>query len=53
MIIRIAAGKESQALSGVEQLYKQYNPGLPLDYKFLENSSQSQLVAYGLRTFSK
>ncbi|WP_460983264.1 ABC transporter permease [Spirosoma fluminis] len=36
LIIRIAAGKESQALSGVEQLYKQYNPGLPLDYKFLD-----------------
>ena len=36
LIIRISAGKESQTLSGIGQLYKQYNPGLPFDYKFLD-----------------
>lgn len=40
ILAKIAAGKEKQALQGIEALYKKYNPGFVFDYRFLDNAYQ-------------
>ena len=37
IFIRIKGGKEKEAIAGVEKLYKQFNPGLPFEYRFLDD----------------
>ena len=38
---RIVAGQEKEAISNIEQLYHQYNPGLPFDFRFLDQDYQA------------
>jgi predicted permease len=36
-VVKIKAGTEKETISRIEQLYKQYNPGLPLEYQFMDD----------------
>jgi putative ABC transport system permease protein len=38
--IKIKAGKEKEAIAGVQQYYRQYNPGFPFEFKFLDHDYQ-------------
>ena len=40
IVVKIKAGMEKQSLAGLENIYKQYNQGLPFEYKFLDESYQ-------------
>ena len=42
---KIAAGKEKPVLASMGELYKKYNPGFSLDYKFLDQEYQAQYAA--------
>ncbi|GAO44382.1 ABC transporter permease [Flavihumibacter petaseus] len=43
--IRLASGSVSQHIAGVEKLYKQYFPGNPFEYFFLDENYQRQYAA--------
>ncbi len=45
VMVKIAAGKEQEAMMNLEKLYGQYNPGFALDYRFLEEDYQAQYAA--------
>lgn len=45
IVVRIQAGEEEEALANIEQFYKNYNPGFPFDYKFLDQQYQSLYAA--------
>ncbi len=45
MLVKIAAGRERETLSQLEDLYKQYNEGLPFEYKFLDEDFQRLYAA--------
>jgi putative ABC transport system permease protein len=38
--IKIKAGKEKEAIAGLQQYYQQYNPGFPFEFKFLDQDYQ-------------
>ena len=40
MLVRIEAGRAQEALAGLQSLYQQFNPGYPLNYKFLNQEYQ-------------
>ena len=40
IVAKIKAGAEKQTLTGIEALYKKYNPGLPFDYGFIDADYQ-------------
>jgi putative ABC transport system permease protein len=37
ILVKIKAGTEKETIAGVEHLYKEFNEGLPFDYKFLDD----------------
>lgn len=41
IIAKIKRGKEKEALSSLESLYKKFNPGLTFNYKFLDQDYQA------------
>ncbi|MGC3945630.1 MAG: ABC transporter permease [Chryseolinea sp.] len=41
IMTRIEAGKEKETLERLDKFYKAYNPGFPLDYKFLDDDYQA------------
>ena len=41
----IEAGKEVETLERLNEFYKSYNPGFPLDYRFLDEDYQRQYVS--------
>ncbi len=45
--VKIAAGREQQALRNLEGLYRQFNEGLPLEYQFLDQDYQALYAAEG------
>ncbi|WP_159467902.1 ABC transporter permease [Dyadobacter sp. 3J3] len=45
IMAKIAAGKEKLVLASMGELYKKYNPGFSLDYKFLDQEYQAQYAA--------
>ncbi|TCD00326.1 ABC transporter permease [Pedobacter psychroterrae] len=45
IMVKIASGKVKEALAGLGEFNKTYNPGFPLDYKFLDQDFQAQYVA--------
>ncbi len=45
IMAKIAAGKEKPVLASMGELYKKYNPGFSLDYKFLDQEYQAQYAA--------
>ncbi len=44
-LVKITEGTEAATISQLQSLYQQYNPGLPLDYKFLDEDYQALYVA--------
>jgi putative ABC transport system permease protein len=40
VLVKIKAGRESQTIAGLENLYKNYNLGLAFEYKFLDEEYQ-------------
>jgi putative ABC transport system permease protein len=44
-MVKIAAGKERETLSQIEEFYHEFNPEYPLDYKFMDQKYQAQYVA--------
>ena len=42
---RIEGGKEAETLERLNEFYKSYNPGFPLDYRFLDEDYQRQYVS--------
>ena len=45
VIVKIAAGREKEALAQLQQLYQEFNPGFSLDYRFLDEDYQALYVA--------
>jgi hypothetical protein len=45
IMVRIEAGKEKETLARLDQFYKTYNPGFPLDYTFLDDDYQALYTA--------
>ena len=45
IMARIEAGKEVGTLERLNEFYKSYNPGFPLDYRFLDEDYQRQYVS--------
>ncbi|HEY4207877.1 MAG TPA: ABC transporter permease [Puia sp.] len=45
VMVRLAAGREKEALASMTGLYKQFNPGFVFEYKFLDEVYQSMYVA--------
>ncbi|RZM29369.1 MAG: ABC transporter permease [Pedobacter sp.] len=45
IMVKIAPGKAREALAGLAEFNEAYNPGFPLDYKFLDQDFQAQYVA--------
>ncbi len=41
IVVKIKAGTEKNTLAGIGSLYKKYNPGLPFDYKFMDEDYQA------------
>lgn len=45
IMVKIAAGREKEALAQLQQLYQEFNPGFALDYQFLDEDYQALYVA--------
>lgn len=45
IMARIEAGKEAETLERLNDFYKSYNPGFPLEYTFLDEQYQRQYVS--------
>ncbi len=45
MVAKLQAGREKEALAGLQSLYGTYNPGFTLDYQFLDDIYQALYVA--------
>jgi ABC-type antimicrobial peptide transport system permease subunit len=44
VMVRLAAGREKDALAGMTELYKQFNPGFVFEYKFLDEVFQAMYI---------
>jgi ABC-type antimicrobial peptide transport system permease subunit len=42
---KFSPGMEREVLTGIENLYKKFNPGFPFDYQFLDEEYKSQYAA--------
>ncbi|AHM62855.1 hypothetical protein D770_23050 [Flammeovirgaceae bacterium 311] len=42
VMARVEAGKEQQAIGAIQQLHQKISPGLPFDYKFMDEGLQAQ-----------
>jgi putative ABC transport system permease protein len=45
VIVKVQQGREQEALVALEALYKNYNPGVPFEFKFLDDEYQSLYVS--------
>ncbi|WP_224998682.1 ABC transporter permease [Cesiribacter sp. SM1] len=45
IMARVAAGREREAVTGLQQFYEEFNPGYTLDYKFLNQDYQALYAA--------
>lgn len=45
LMVSIEAGKQSETIAKLRQVYQAFNPGYTLDYKFLEQDFQTQYVS--------
>jgi putative ABC transport system permease protein len=41
IVVRIKPGKQREALSGLEKIYKSFNPGFTFEYRFLDQDYQA------------
>ncbi|WP_215223990.1 ABC transporter permease [Echinicola shivajiensis] len=42
IMVSIDGGQEKEALKGLQEIYKQFNPGYPFEYRFLDSDFQAQ-----------
>lgn len=45
VMVKVTSGKEKIALVNIQDFYQKYNPGLQLDYKFLDDTYKGQYTA--------
>ena len=45
IMARIEGGREAETLERLNKFYKSYNPGFPLEYKFLDEDYQRQYIS--------
>jgi ABC-type antimicrobial peptide transport system permease subunit len=45
IVVKIQAGKEREAIAGLEKLYQNYNPGIAFDFVFLDEQYQALYLA--------
>ncbi len=45
IMVRLEAGREREAITSLEKLYKEFNPGLTFNYQFLDTTYQAQYTA--------
>jgi ABC-type antimicrobial peptide transport system permease subunit len=45
IMVKLEIGREQQALSGLQDFYAEFNPGFPLDFRFLNENYESQYVS--------
>ena len=45
IMARIEAGREAETLERLDKFYKSYNPGFPLEYKFVDEDYQRQYIS--------
>lgn len=45
IMAKISSGKEKAALANIQTFYQKYNPGLQLDYSFLDDTYEAQYIA--------
>jgi putative ABC transport system permease protein len=45
ILVKIKPGAERATIQQIERLYKQFNPGFPFEYKFLDESFKAQYLA--------
>lgn len=43
--VRVQAGKEAEAIDYLQKTYSKFNPGLPFNYKFLDQEYEAQYVS--------
>lgn len=45
IMVKIAAGKETETIERIQRFYQQFNPGFTFDYRFLDQDYQAQYFA--------
>ena len=45
LMARLTAGKEKETLASIQELYRKFNPDFPFEYKFVDDSYQSQYAS--------
>ncbi len=45
LMARLTAGKEKETLARIQELYHKFNPDFPFEYKFVDDSYQSQYAS--------
>lgn len=45
LMAKIEAGRERETLARLQNLYRTFNPGFPMEYQFLDDAYQAQYVA--------
>ena len=45
IMVKIAAGKETETIDRIQKFYQQFNPGFAFDYRFLDQDYQAQYFA--------
>lgn len=45
VMAKLKSGQGKRALNNIQDFYKEYNPGVPFDYKFLDDTYEAQYVA--------
>jgi putative ABC transport system permease protein len=44
IMVKLEAGKEEQAIAGIQDFYKTFNPGFAFDFQFLDQEYQAQYL---------
>ncbi len=47
VMAKIEPGKQQEAIAAMQKLYRQFNPGYPFEYNFLDTDYQQQYVSEG------
>lgn len=45
IFVRLEEGRQSETLRNLQEMYKRFNPGFALDYRFVDQTYQSQYVS--------
>ena len=45
ILVKIAGGKEREVITKMNDVYKQYNPGLPFEYNFMDKDYEAMYIS--------